>query len=1065
MKKLVLFISLQICLCNFLLAHNLVSGIVTDSLDRPVSGVKVSYSIEDKVVYTNGEGWFELWVEVPKGYLTFEHMGYAKRSIPLAGNLKELHVIMQPSINEIDFVEVFSTGYQVVAKERATGSFEHLGSEILEQRISSNILDKLEGYVPGLQYDNRKGKAEINIRGINTLSDGLRGPLIVVDNFPYEGAIEDINPNDVESVTFLKDAAASSIWGSRAGNGVIVINLKKPSDKLQVGVVSNYTLREKIRIKEMPYLNPSDFIDVEKMLFKEGFYNSAYNSANARLNIFSPVVDMLFKQQNGLLSQEEVEKKIADFRETDFRDELLKYIYQNESLQQYNLSISNGTAHSKYRMSMGYNRAGGQMLGSSTDNLSLNLQHILKPNDKIEISTRLGLINTQGKSYHNLIDHNYSPGGGKSNLYPYAALRDDMGNNLTIPAHYNANFIDTVGQGRLLDWHYVPLDDVGHNLANNSSQQIEAQLNVEYSPLSWLKVTALYNYQTYRNEAEALNKQSSFYTRSLINQFTQIDGDNINYIVPLGGINNRSHGLMNSHKVRGSLAINHDFNGSRHNVAAIIGSELSTMVDSQEGNVVYGYDPGMMTAQVVDMLNLHPIYDGLAANRRIPGGQSRIENTRRYVSLFANGAYTYNNKYTLSLSARKDGSNLFGVATNDRWNPLWSTGLAWSIHRESFLKDKTWISNLRLRATYGHSGNSGGMSTSLPKISYSEPTSTNVTPLPRAMVSDLPNMNLKWEDVRMINTGIDFSVFNHLLSGSVEYFDKKATDLLATDRLDPTVGFSSVRRNVGVLEGKGWDMSLFARKHFGKFGFSSSVFLSKTKDLVKEYQGTNARANVYVANAGRNFQIAEGKQLYPVFALPFEGLDPENGNPLGRLDGEVSTNYLQMNRDSLHNVTYYGTGLPPYHGSFRQTISWERLELSFLISFKFGHYFQKPTILYGDLFNAWGGHKDFEKRWQNPGDELHTTVPSLIYPANSTRDSFYAYSEANIEKGDLIRLQDINMTYRLEPKVGGKKVNLTIYAAVNNVGLLWTANKAGIDPDYNNMSPSRRFSLGLNCNF
>ncbi|MCY4779648.1 TonB-dependent receptor plug domain-containing protein [Sphingobacterium sp. UT-1RO-CII-1] len=552
MRKFVLFVMLHICCCNFLFAQNLVSGVVTDSLNRPVSGVKISYKIEDKTVYTDVKGRFEFFVESSKGYLLFEHMGYVKKEMSFAGKLQDLHVVMHALINEIDLVEVVSTGYQVIAKERATGSFEQLGTEILEQRVSSNILDKLEGHVPGLQYDNRKGKAEINIRGINTLSDGLRGPLIVVDNFPYEGEIEDINPNDVESVTFLKDAAASSIWGSRAGNGVIVINLKKPADKLQVGFVSNYTLREKSRIKDMPYLNSSDFIDVEQMLFEEGFYNSAYNSANSRLNIFSPVVDMLFKQQNGLLSQEDVEKKIVDFRKIDFRDELLKYIYQNESLQQHNVSISNGTAYSKYRMSVSYNGGRGQRVGSSTDNLSLNLQHILKPSDKLEVSTRFGLINTEGKSYRNLIDHNYSPGGGKSNLYPYAALRDDMGSNLTIPAHYNTNFVDTVGQGRLLDWHYAPLDDVGHNLAHNSRQQIEAQLNLEYSPLSWLKIAALYNYQTYRNEAEALNKESSFYTRSLINQFTQIDGDNIKYIVPLGGINTRSYGLMNSHKIRGS---------------------------------------------------------------------------------------------------------------------------------------------------------------------------------------------------------------------------------------------------------------------------------------------------------------------------------------------------------------------------------------------------------------------------------------------------------------------------------------------------------------------------------
>ncbi|SFS98264.1 SusC/RagA family TonB-linked outer membrane protein [Sphingobacterium wenxiniae] len=1052
---------------GMLFGQKRVSGKVTDSLERPIAGVKVfAKNKTGNIVQTDQSGSFTISTDLTDYKLIFSHVGYAVQEAAIPNEVSYVHIQLVPLTNEIEEVEVVSTGYQTIPKERSTGSFEHINTEVLQQRISANILDKLEGRMPGLQYDNRRGSADINIRGINTMSDGLRGPLIIVDNFPYEGRIEDINPNDVESVTLLKDAAASSIWGARAGNGVIVINLKKPiHERLQIDFSSNYTSVGKVRLKELPYMQTSDFIDVEQMLYEKGFYDADYNSPYAMFTVFSPVIELLYQHKEGTVSTEEMTNRINSFRSLDFRDDLLKYVYRNENLQQYALGISNGNDRSGYRMSASFNNSLGQKIGSSSENITLNFQHNLKLNEKIDFSTRMAFTNTTATWDGNVLDYNFSLGAGRTRAYPYVSLKDSEGNNAVVPYQYNSNFVNSAQQSGLLDWRFIPLDEVGQNPGKNNRQQLDAQLTFNYQPLQWLKLSGLYNYQTYKGEQQVLNKESSYYTRDLINQFTQVDGDEVTHIVPIGAINTLEHHKMSSHKLRGNIAVDKEMGEGKHSISAILGAELSSVMRNADGNKAFGYDPLLMTSQAVDLVNFYPTYAGISGNMRIPGWQSFSEDVQRYVSFYGNAAYLYDGKYTLSLSARRDASNNFGVATNEKWNPLWSTGFAWSIHKERFMQGQDWISSLRLRTTYGHSGNSGGVASSLPRISYVPPSSASLTPLPRAMVTDLPNTLLKWEDVRMINVGLDFSIFKNSLSVSVEYFDKKSTDLLSSDNIDPTLGFSSVRRNIGVLEGHGWDFSVTGRKTFGQFSFSSRLFLSMKKDIVREYKGNVSVASTYISNAGRNFQFVPDKQLYPVFALPFEGLDPENGNPLGRLNGEISTSYLQMTRDSLQNIVYFGTALPPYHGSFSQSFAWKNLNLSFLISYKLGHYFQRSTIRYNDLFNAWSGHRDFANRWQKPGDERHTTVPSMIYPANSSRDNFYAYSEVNIEKGDMIRLQDVNVSYNFTPMIGRKKVIFSAFAAVNNVALIWRANGAGLDPDYYNVPPSRRYSIGVNCKF
>src|SRR5690606_17271322 len=279
-------------------------------------------------------------------------------------------------------------------------------------------------------------------------------------------------------------------------------------------------------------------------------------------------------------------------------------------------------------------------------------------------------------------------------------------------------------------------------------------------------------------------------------------------------------------------------------------------------------------------------------------------------------------------------------------------------------------------------------------------------------------------------------------------------------------GFNTAERNVGEIWTKGLDVELNGRFKTEAVEWHTAVGLSIAKNTVAKFYGNPAANSQYVSNAGNTLNPVLDRSLYPVFSCRFAGLDPATGDPMGVYMGAHSVDYSRLLNDSLQNLVYHGTALPPYYGFWRGNVSWKGFDFSFSISYKFGHYFQKETINYYSLFNSWNGHADYALRWQNPGDERHTTVPSMVYPVSSNRENFYARSEANIERADLVRLQDIRLAYAFGiGKHGKRPIGLSCYLSANNVGLLWSATDSGIDPDYNGLPPQTTYSFGLNVNF
>ena len=1036
-----------------------VKGRVINEEAKPVLAT-VSVKGTDIRTATNEYGEFELKGIDEQATLVFTGVNIETQEINLNGRT-ELIVNAKTKIGEMDVVQVVSTGYEELPKERATGSFQKIDNELIDRSIAPNILDRLVGITSSLVSDKlRLGRPSgISIRGISTLTQAIMDPLIVVDNFPYEGSIDNINPNDIESVTVLRDAAASSIWGVRAGNGVIVITTKKAkfNQPLRVSFNSNFNITERPDLFAMPVMKSSDFIDVEQFLFDKGFFNSTISNTSNR-PILSPVVEILVKKKNGVITADEAAGQIDALRNNDVRNDYLKYVYRKAFSQQYSLNVTGGNQDINYLFSVGYNKNQDNLIRNGSDRITLRSVTTLRPVRNLEI--QLGVWLTKISKQNNN-PGNIEPSTDKS-LYPYARLTDESGNPAVIEKDYRGLYTDTAGGGALLNWKYKPLDEI--YLADNTSKQFDALTNIgiKYKFSTWLSAEVKYQYEKAMGSNQNLRNVETYLTRDWINRYTQINGSTVTRIIPYGGILDLANSDLTAHAMRGQINVDRTWN-HKHRLASITGGEIRQAQNVYQTNRTYGYNEDNMTAAIVDLVNRYPIYGNLAGAAPIPPNISFSDKLNRIVSVYANASYTYDNRYVLSASARRDASNLFGVSSNNKWQPLWSAGLSWNISNEAFYKSEI-IPYLKFRLSYGYAGNVNSALSALTTLTYTSVNTLGWTTLPYNMVSRPPNKGLRWEKVGTTNVGIDFGLKNQVLSGNIEYYFKKSDDLISGVPSDPTTGFSSLMRNAATLHGNGVDIMLNSKIFNKVFKWNVNLLFSYNRSIVKKYLN-EVRLSSY---AGDAFSIKPilGENPYSVISYKFAGLDPVTGEPIGYLDKELSKDYNSIiSKVTRDDLVLHGSAIPLYTGGLMNTISYKNISLSFNITGKWSYYFMRNTISYSALYSGWIGHKDFERRWQKPGDEAFTNIPAMPYPVNSRMDQFYRESEAVVERGDHIRLQDIRLSFSVD-KTNFRHFflrNLQVYIYASNLGILWRANKAGLDPDIPTDVPPIPRSLAIGC--
>lgn len=1035
-------------------------GRVISANGEPLTGVSIQQDNGKLSLGTDASGRFTLNLPPGRYHFSFSYMGYQKLQTELqVPSAEEITIRLEPENQQLQEV-VIHTGYEQLKPKHSTGSVTVVEPNLLNRRTGPTILERLENVVPGLiftQVGNAPNKLNISIRGQSTLSANT-DPLIVLDNFPYDGDLNAINPNDVESITVLKDAAAAAIWGARAGNGVIVINTKKGqyNKPMQFSFNSNFGLTQRPDQFYANKINSATYIDIQRQLFQAGYYkNDELNDQNNVSHTALPAaVELFIAQRDGKISNAALEQQLDLLRVNDVRNDMDKYLYQQAVSQQYYLSLNGGGTQQRYAFSLGYDQRSESLKGNAQDRLTLKANQswtFLK--ERLQLNTDIFLVQSSRQN------------NGNAYVYkqPYAMLADENGTPIPVPTQRQGFLTASLNKG-LLDWENRPIDEI--KLRDNSSHLRDYRLNMglNYKATSWLGAEMLYQYGLSTTKSKDHAPLASYYTRNLINTFTKVNTDgSLTRPIPLGGILDQGFGQALSHSLRAQANVKQQW--QNHRLSALAGYELKALQSESNQYRLYGYDDAHATSAIVDYVSVFPSYNVPANSLNIENRDSQDGLTDRFVSYYANANYSYKNRYFLTGSARLDRSNLFGVKTNQKGVPLYSLGASWIVSDESFYAFKP-ISYLKLRMSYGYNGNIDKSLSAYTTARYfpaSAFSGNNLTKQPYAQVVNPPNPSLRWEKVKIVNLGLDFKLFNNRVGGNIDVYNKKGLDLISNVSFPPSSGISNFKGNYAQTKSKGLDFDLNVQVLNGPLGWQTRFNYSLISEKVTKYSAVTSAAS-YLSYGTPML----GKPLYAVYSYEWAGLDPLTGDPLGYLNGTASKDYLSiLNNYTPEKLLYNGSARPTQFGAFSNTLSYAGFELSATISYKLGYYIRTNSIIYGQDLGLSSSHGDYLLRWQKPGDENLTHVPAVPAVANDRRDSFYTGSSILVAKGDHIRLDDLNLSYELPPRFLKRTPfkSLRLYSYARNLGLLYKANKGNEDPYYlNSGQPPFNLSFGLNAN-
>ncbi len=1029
-----------------------ISGTVSDEFNKPISGVTVNLKGTSVSTITDKNGHFTIHALSNENILVFSFIGMITQEINING-LKEVNLRMIEKITTLQEVLVVSSGYQNIPKERATGSFNTISAKAIEKKDSPSLLERLEGISSGVLVNvgipDRslvKGRDKFTIRGVTTINSEKK-PLIVLDGFPTELDLVNINPDNIENITVLKDAAAASVWGVRAANGVIVIVSKKGnfSQTPQVSFSSIFSFTGSPRLDYLQLLNSTEYIDVEKELLAKGIL------PKLSLYLPSPIstgVDLSLKLKNGSINQLTYDSEIQKLSEIDVKQQIQKYLLQSPFSHQYNFSITGGSITSRNFFSTSYNEEYAHRKGDYGNRLVINFSNEIKITPKLTFSAETFVTLMKQKDN----------GINTSRLLPYDQIVDSNGLPINFSYRSTEDILNTMTSttGGYLPWKYNYLDELTN--ADNTSRSFAYRLTtgLNYKINHWISTDVKYMLEKEFVKTRNYYNSSTYLSRDITNIYT-IKATKVR-TVPVGAILDLKDEEQNNYNVRGQMNLNPDF-GSLGRIDAVLGVELRETLSSGYGNRLYGYDNRLLTSA---SLNYDQTYVTSFGSLKIPNNQYISNRKDRYASAYGNFSYVFKNKYSFSGSFRKDDSNLFGADSKSRIVPLWSFGGMWRAKEESFMSSAKWLSKFNLRVTLGYNGNLN--KTTSPYLIINNAGNDKITNTPAANIYNPANPQLRWERVQTFNIGTDFGILNSVITGSIDAYLRKSLDLLGQVNINPTYGFKSLFTNQLEMTSRGLDINLNGNFIISKFCWISALNISyNTNRITKapyQIQSTDYYTNL--------LNPIEGQELGSLYTYKFAGLDELGNAMIYKGNGEKIMSYAtNFDATDLGALKIAGVTNPPYYGSSSNTFTYENFELSALFTFKAGHKFLRPTAEYVQGYI----HKDLADRWRKPGDELTTNIPAIQSNGNIGAIR-YTNSDLFVENASYIRLRDISLSYNVPIRLMGWNFikSLNVSASGKNLAL-WTKNKAGIDPDYlNNVSidilpPSKSFLFSIKATF
>ena len=1042
----------------------------------PSSETKRLRLIEIHNALTDIDGHFSITLPEKVKALEFRYLGYITQVVPVNGT-QELTVIMKPSNTALE--EVVVTGYQKIEKRKLTASISNVTVNDNMRGSAMSIDQALAGQVAGLASTTTSGapgaSPKIRIRGTASLN-GTQDPLWVLDGIPLEGteipsmddlkdidniyssAIAGINPSDIESITVLKDAAATAIYGARAANGVIVITTKNgKAGETKVNFSTRLTFAPQTNINRLNLLNSDEKVNLELDLLGSSYSYRENKGQVARL-ISAAGETSAFKSGGWSSLSDATRSQINALRliNTDWNDILFRSTFN----QEYNVSISGGNDKATYYTSVGYNDEKGTVVGVEANRLNVTAKTNYRLSRRLKVGASIFANRRVNKT-------NMTDADGFTNPVYYSRRANPYQTPFNADGSYN---YDVDIQGRedsdLMFNIFEERDNTSYELETKSIASIfdaELRLSEQFKVVTQLGLQL-------DDSNKSMVAAGDTYSMRKDKERTTLASLNYTSFLPEGGKKTAASSTNSqvTWKLQGEYSAEFAKN---HEVELMGGTELRRTWYKSVTSAAYGYDNKTLTTKPVIFPNeawakLYPLY-------------TEMNTENAFASFYATGSYTLLKKYTLGGSVRFDGSDLFGVDKKYRFLPLYSVSGLWRISEEGFLKDSEKINNLAIRASYGIQGNIDKNTSSFVigdyQISSILPGYTEEI----LAVNTPPNTRLRWEKTKTLTAGVDMGLFNNAINLSVDLYNRDGSDLIANRQLALESGFSYMLVNWASLRNRGAEISLGTRNiHTKNFmWFTNFNFAFNENKVIRETIPEN--------------QTTPGREGYPVgavFALKSAGLDNE-GYPLfynKQGDKVTATELLKLNSAGASTLTaaeqrdlysYIGSTDPLFSGGFTNTFTFKNWELSANFVFNLKMYARvTPSYSPTNFDRGMNTNRDILNRWSP--ENKNTIFPALM--TSSDRPAEYIqYSEFGlynmldtwVSRCDHVRLQNLRLAYRLPKKALSKlKVeNITVAGEARNLFVFGANYKNFLDPEtmgnpFAQPIP-RQFSFNLNVTF
>lgn len=1069
-----------------------ITGYINDNFGNPLPGVSVSETNSTNTTVSNEKGYYIITAN-DNTVLKFSMMGmqahtYAVRAKGSKGLLHSF--TMQESTQEIDNVVV--TGYQTFNRRDVAGAISSVKMKDLTQLGAVSVDQMLQGKIAGMAVTgvvgNPGASPKIRIRGTSSIT-GDQEPIWVVDGVIWDepvpirnrdlasaddltlfnmvgGSIAGLNPNDIESIDVLKDASATAIYGVKAVNGVIVVTTKKgKSGVARINYSANVQTKEKPSYGDFNLMNAAERLKTAEEIYRTGGLLASFPGPNSYEGL---LVQFLRKD----ISQGEFDQRVQELANTN--TDWFDVLFQNSISQNHSLSMSGGNDKTSYYFSGGYYDEQSNAKGSGLKRYNGNIRLVNKFSDKFEADIKIGIGARDNIGFHPSL-----------NPYNYA-----INTSRAIPLHQadGSRLFYEMGTPRMIGainyFHtFNVLNELEQTRSQSSAKEINSVLNMQWKIMPWLTWNGLVSYNNTQTIAEEWATEESYNVSDGTDAYGNKQRGYPYGMYEMGSTNyNRSKlptggTLLNDNLSSSNYTIRNQFIGAKtfndvHRVQVILGQETRSLGYKGMKELLYGFYPdrGKMIIPPTTL----GYKDFLSSFKPV----RFTDKASNYFSLFSIANYTYNDKYIVNASVRYDGSNVFGKDATYRFLPVWSAAGKWIVSNESFIQDVEAISFMALRASYGVQGNI--RSDASPSLVIRLNDMDGETGKYKASIASLPNPNLRWEKTHSYNIGYELSLWN-ALNISLDYYYKKGSDLIIDKAVSTISGRNNILLNAGNMENKGVELTLSAYPiKRNDFSWSTTLIASQNRNKI-------TRADISVEGLSSTQErlskldgkaVIEGAAYGTMYAYRFAGLNDKGWPTFHINDG--TKGFVSSERDIIMDAI--GSTEPKLTGGWDNTFRYKNFSLGFSLAYNLGQV-KRLHNYYANDQNATSipEHyenfpRDWQNRWQYPGDENSTIYPvrmdmikltaatgpqamptenGFIYNLNASNrihmHELYNKSDLRVVKADYIRLRAVNLFYSLPQEMMRKTPvsQLSLSLSVQNLGF-WAPDKDrfyGQDPE------------------